>query len=207
MSQRWRRADIPLTGPGSSKTVPIVGDAAIATQTLGEGRFIPVLIIDTSDRPDIDDLVKVLKRPRPGDVTSQWGRRHWHRKTVALILTFERPSQVLVILEFDVTEQGILVDSILTAKALFLQPGRKGDRLSATFDSPRILVEVPARGWKAEWDKLWSKALAKKLKEMGLKRQDAKKGASAAISLMREMEGLRPWRRRGETDTGKENPG
>ena len=207
MSQRWRRTDIPLTGPGSSKPVPIVGDAAIATPTLGEGRLIPVLIIDTSGRPDIDDLVRLLRRPPLGDVTSQWGRLHWHKKTLALILTFERPSKVLVILEFDVTEQGILVDSILTAKALFLQPGRKGDRLFTTFDSPRILVEVPARDLKAEWDKLWPKAVAKKLKKMGLKRQDAKKGASTAISLMREVEAVRMRRRRGETDTGKENPG
>lgn len=92
MSQRWRRANIPLTGPGSSKTVPIVGDAAIATAILGEGRLIPVLIIDTSDRPDIGDLVKILQRPPLGDVTSQWGRLHWHKKTVALILTFKRPS-------------------------------------------------------------------------------------------------------------------
>ena len=207
MSQRWRRADIPLTGPGSSKTVPIVGDAAIATPILGEGRLIPVLIIDTSDRPDIDDLVQALQRPPSGDVTSQWGRRHWHKKTVALILTFERPSKVVVILEFDVTEQGILVDSILTAKALFLQPGQKGHRLSTTLESPRILVEVPTRGMKAEWDKLWPMALAKKLKKMGLKRQDAKKGASKAISLMREVEGLRMRRRRKEADTGKKSPG
>ncbi len=207
MSQRWRRANIPLTGPGSSKTVPIVGDAAIATPILGEGRLIPVLIIDTSDRPDIVDLVKILQRPPLGDVTSQWGRLHWHKKTVALILTFKRPSKVVVILEFDVTEQGILVDLILTAKALFLQPGRKGDRLSTTFDSPRILVEVPELGFKAVWDKLWPKALAKKLQKMGLRRQDVKKGASTAISFVREMEGLRMRRRRGKTDTGKENSG
>ncbi len=111
----------------------------------------------------------------------------------------------MVVLEFDVTEQGILVDTILTAKALYLQPGRKGDRFSMTIDSPRILVEVPERGFKAEWDKLWPKALAKKLKKMGLKRLDAKKGASTAISLMREMEGLRMRKRRAKTETGKEN--
>lgn len=202
MKQLWRRIDIPLTGPESRIPVPIVGDASIATPTLGDGRLIPVLIIDTSDRPDIDDLVKVLQRPPLGDVKSQWGRLHWHKKTVALILTFERPSKLVVILEFDVTEQGILVDSILTAKALFLQPGRKGDRLSTSFEHPRILVEVPERGFKPEWEKLWPKALAKKLKKTGLKRQDANKGASTAISLMREVTGFRMRRRRGKTDTG-----
>ena len=139
MSQRWRRANIPLTGSGSSKTVPIVGDAAIATPILGEGRLIPVLIIDTSDRPDIGDLVKILQRPPLGDVTSQWGRLHWHKKTVALILTFKRPSKVVVILEFDVTEQGILVDLILTVNGGAKRDHRGGvkrDQLASAGLSP-----------------------------------------------------------------------
>jgi hypothetical protein len=110
---------------------------------------------------------------------------------VTLILTFQRPSQVVVLLEFDVAEQGILVDSILTAKALFLQPGKKGDRLSATLSSPRLLVEVPDLGFKEEWDRIWSTALAKRLRKDGLGRQTARRGASDAISLMREVEGFR----------------
>ena len=191
MSRRWRSADIPLTGSGSIKPVSIVADGAIATTALGDGRLIPILILDTAERPDIEDLVRALDRLPPGDVKSHWARRKRTKGKICLVLRFERPSEVLVILEFDVFEQGILVESILTAKTVFLQPGRKGDRLSTTLDHPRIWVEVPELGFREEWDKLWLIAIATKLKSLGLKRRDAKKGASTVISEMREVAGIR----------------
>jgi len=197
MRQRWKRGEVRLTGPSSQLPVPIVADGAIATTILGEGRLIPVLIIETSARPDIDELVTALQRPPPGDATSRWGRLHWHKRSVVLVLSFERPSQVGIVLEFNIADQGILVDSILTSKALYLQPGRLGDRLSSSLESPRIFVEVPDLGFKSEWDRMWPKAIAAKLRQSGLSRTKAKEAAEKAISMMRDVERFRMRRSQG----------
>lgn len=190
MKQLWHRADI-LDG----EPVPIVADGAVATTAVGEGRLILVLILDTSKRPDIEDLVKAQARLPAGDGKSQWGRPYRSKSEIALVLRFERPINALVILEFNVADQGILIEQILKAKSLYLQPGRKGDRLTSTLENPRMLVEVPELGFSEEWKKIWPKEVAKKFRKLGLKRRDARAAAEKVISDIQEFSGFRMRRR------------
>ena len=53
--------------------VQVVGDAAIAASPFVEGRLVPLVIVDTSGRPDLEELVRVHKHLPPGDVETQWG--------------------------------------------------------------------------------------------------------------------------------------
>jgi len=191
MKNKWHKADIALPNLKSTKPVPIVGDGAIATVILGEGRMIPVIIIDTSERSDIEDLVKAQEKQPPGDVQSQWARLSRSKRYIALILTFERPSNILLILEFDIFKQGILIESILTTKALYIQPGRKGDRLSSTLENSKILVEVPGLEFREEWRKIWHKELEKHFRKEGLKRGDAREAAKTVISQLHEISRFR----------------
>ena len=191
MKNKWHKADIALPNLESAKPVPIVGDGAIATVILGEGRTIPVVIIDTSERSDVEDLVKAQEQQPPGDVQRQWGRLSRSKRYIALVLAFERPSNILLILEFDIVKQGILIESILTTKALYIQPGRKGDRLSSTLDNNRILVEVPELGFREEWRKIWHKELEKHFRKEGLKRDDAREAAKTVISQLHEISRFR----------------
>lgn len=169
----------------------MVGDGAIATVTLGEGRMIPVVIIDTSERPDVEDLIKAQEQQPPGDVESRWGRLSRSKQYISLVLAFERPSNVLLILEFDVVKQGVLIESILTSKALYIQPGRMGDRLCSTLDNSRILVEVPEGAFRQEWRNIWHRELGKHFRKEGLKRSDAREAARTVISQLHEICGFR----------------
>ena len=181
MKNRWHKVEVVLPNQVSGEPVPIVADGVIATVVLGEGRIIPLLILDTSKRPDIEDMVKAHKILPPGDVKIQWGRIRKLENTVSLILQFQRPSEILIILDFNVTNQGILVEQILKAKSLYLQPGRTGDRLSTTMDKPKIIVEVPDSGFQKEWKKIWLKELTKMFRTKGLRRVEAKLAAETAI--------------------------
>ncbi len=49
-----------------SLIVPIVGDAAMAGP-VADGRLIPVLIVDTSKRPEVAELIRVHAHLPPGD--------------------------------------------------------------------------------------------------------------------------------------------
>lgn len=79
--------------------VPIVCDAAMATEGVGDGRFVPVLIVDASKRSDIEELVKFHDHIPSGDVKCSWGsnsvlrmeRKPRDLTRVALFLEFERP--------------------------------------------------------------------------------------------------------------------
>lgn len=181
MKNRWHKVEVVLSNQVSSEPVPVVADGAIATVVLGEGRLIPLLILDTSKRPDIEDMVMAHKILPPGDVKIQWGCIRKLENTVLLILQFQRPSEISIILDFNVTNQGILVEQILKAKSLYLQPGRAGDRLSTTMDKPKIIVEVPDSGFQKEWKKIWLKELTKMFRTKGLRRGEAKLAAETAI--------------------------
>lgn len=182
-----RYGKIPLHDERERRPVPIVGDAAIAAAPIGDGRLIPLLIIDTSDRADLAELIRIHEHLPPGDVDIQWGIRPGSSGRVALFLSFKKPIEAVAILEFDIITQGILIDQILAANVLYLQSGRPGDRLVTTLDAPRIFVEVPDTGFRKDWDKMFRKRLTRSMKIQGLRSQQARKAAAEAIELMRTL--------------------
>lgn len=174
--------------------IPIVSDAAMAREGVGDGRFIPILIVDATNRPDIDDLVKFHDHMPSGDVHCTWGSNHpkqWKKPytldKVALFLEFERPSETFAILEFDIVRQGAVIDTILMSKAFYLQPGRIGERFVHDMEKSKILVEIPDTGFKEFWDDLWRKSLIKKFKNSGLNRSSAFQAADETIEQTRKM--------------------
>lgn len=187
MTPGWHKKWIETERPSEAVAVPIVGDAAIATRGIGEGRMIPLVIIDTSERRDIDELIRAHAAGQPGDVTTHWGRKSRRSQSVMLIASWDRPVRCTVILEFDPARLGILVDQTVRSEALYIQPGRPGDRLANTMDSPRLLIEVPAKQFAREWDKIFQKAMVGELRNRGLKRVQAKRAGRKAIHEMRKI--------------------
>ena len=180
----WRRltrlTNARAPKPHELAPVPIVGDGAIATEQVLSGRLVPVLILDTSQRPDVAELIRVHQFLSPGDVASVWGYRSVQARTVALVLDFQRPSELKALLEFDVAGQGLLVDSILDARAVYLQDGMSGDRLPTTMDHDRMIVEVTARPPK--WNRLLKRELERDCRRKGSTRQQASETAERTIS-------------------------
>lgn len=178
--------------PHEIQPVPIVADAAVSTRGALGGRLVPLVILDTSDRPDIDELIRIHQAATtPGDVKTQWAERDGRGGHIALILTFVRPSEAIVILEFDIAKQGILVEQILTAKGLYIQSGRIGDRLIKDLGRPKILLEVADTGFRKDWDRLFQKYLTKHFRAKGLGRSDAKQAALSAIAELRKLGSIR----------------
>ena len=186
-----RYGKILLHGEQERRPVPIVSDAAIAAAALGDGRLIPLLIIDTTARPDLTEFIRIQEHLPPGDVDIQWGFLPESKDRVALVLSFKKPLEAVAILEFDVVTQGVLVDQILTAKVLYLQSGRSGDRFKTTRDAVRVFVEVPDTGFRKRWDGLFHKQLARNMRAKGLSGKQAKQAAAEAIEVMRSVGQLR----------------
>ena len=185
MKNKWRRVL-------DTEPVPIVADASIANVAVGDGRMIPLLILDTSKRPDIEDMVEALDTNirSQGDHTSSWGRpdTFFDTGTVILILTFEKPSRCLILLQFDIEQYGGIVDNIIHSQGLYIQPGRPGDRVRTTRDNPRVLAEVSSREFQLEWNNMLGKTMRKVFqKKHGMSRAKAKLATEKFIDQWRDL--------------------
>jgi hypothetical protein len=178
--------------PHEARPVPIVADAAISRRGAFGGRLVPLLILDTTNRSDIDELIRVHHTLlKPGDVKTQWAERDDHDGSIALVLTFVRPVEAKVIIEFDIAKQGLLVEQALSGKGLYLQSGRAGDRLIKDHDRPKVLLEIVDTGFGKNWDGLFHKHLAKHFRTKGLSRSDAKQAARSTIEELRKLDSFR----------------
>jgi len=185
---RWHKERIQLRHSIEADPVPIVSDAGVASRGVADGRLIPLFILDTSKRPDIDDMIRAHRHLGPGDAKSAWALRSRFDKTrLQLLLTIEKPSHCTILLEFDVIRQGGVIDQIIQSQGFYLQAGRPGDRLLSTIEHERILVEVPSREFRGEWQRIFRKAVVKDCKRRGLSRAEAKEKASLFIKEWREI--------------------
>lgn len=167
--------------------VPIVGDAGIASGMVGDGRFIPLLILDTSRRPDIADMIAIQANAPPGDVDSAWCQiQSGPKDHLALLLQFHRPVELGVTLNFDLGQYGDAVELALRSRSLYLRGGKPGDRYFTTINVPTMTVELGANFPHGQWTELWFKAIFRKLRREGLGRWESRRTASAYIARMRK---------------------
>lgn len=78
-------------------------------------------------------------------------------------------------IRFELYKHYEVINRILSAKLLFVQPGKKGERLLATHGAPKILLEIPSVGFEEEWKKVYRKIQEKRFKNLGVKRKDLDK--------------------------------
>src|ERR1035441_509417 len=159
---RKKRHQLIFKLPEDSKyqlsPLSIVADGAIATGATALGKLIPVLVIDTTIRADINDIIEAHTVLSSGDVAVQWGRLRgrgipdWSE--VTLILHFIRPVETYIVLSFALPKQITIVDQIIRVKSLYIQVGAPGDRVSDGSDDSRVLVEVPDTGFETAWQKI-----------------------------------------------------
>lgn len=185
--REWRTVDMKTEGP----PLKVVSDAAIAIGEVGEGRLIPLIIVDATPRPDLKELIRVHQFTPPGDVSSQWLAIEGEKMRVGLLLTFSRPSKLTTIIHLDADKQAPVIDQILTAQSLYLQAGAEGDRFITTRDAPKILVEVPAKHFLTPWNEIYHKVVFHRLRKEGFSRQQAKEAARDYINNWRQFGNLR----------------
>lgn len=187
-----RRYAVSLNHSREAEAVPIVSDAVMLSVGVAEGRAIPVLLLDTSARPDIDDVVRAHEHFGPGDAKTSWASAGlFDRRHLRLIVEFERPQRCVIILQFDISAQGGVVDQIVQSELMYLQPGRPGDRLKDTMDNARVTLEVPSEQFRPQWDAMWRREAARFFKRHGMSRREVSTAVDNLIAEWRTV-----WARR-----------
>lgn len=180
--------DIPLRDRRERYPVRIVADAALSTRGLHGGRLLPLVLLDTSDRPDVAELIRIHEYHGPGDVQTQWGQIDGHEGTVALFLTFIRPTELFMILEFDIVKQGILVEQALIGEGICIAKAEANDdRWIKNPDRVQVVVEVGDTGFRETWDRLFTEHLRKHFRAEGLSRAESRRAATSLIEELRKF--------------------
>ncbi len=171
-----------------STVVPIIDDGAIATEKVGEGRMVPVVILDCTEIIELRDLIYAHEENLPpGDVECTWGTITKDKTKVVLILNFIKPKNLEVSLHFDIEKQYSIIDGILIANGLYLQPTESGKKVSQGLQKKKIIVEIPDTGFSSKWEDLYSKMLVKKFKKSGFSRSEAIKKTEIFKEKIREL--------------------
>jgi hypothetical protein len=171
--------------------VPIVGDGAIGNPNIGEGRLIPVLILDCKNHPALHDLILIHADTPPGDAVVRWGRRMFDKKHVYLTLDFARPVATTASFCFDVSKQGGLVDWIINTRAVYLQPSASGAKVIEGLDQPKIVVEIPPETTLPGWEDIYRNSVSKTYRENGCTRAEAKEATDQHLARLRELSAMR----------------
>lgn len=183
----FRYKKIHFNSIQESQRVSIVGDAAVATSSTGNGRLIPLVILDTRQRQDLIEVMQVHANFSEGDVVISWGSTKSRPHHVILFLRFQRPTERAAMIEFDIERQGVLVEHVLITQALYIQAGKPGDRFLDGLDAPRLLVEVPDTGFRPTWDKVYRDSIVKRLRKQGLSRRAANSAYATLIDSIRDV--------------------
>lgn len=180
------------------RPIHLVADGAIAQGNLALGKLVPVLIVDTTSRPDIVDVMRAHTVQPSGDVTARWANPDGFEKEpdclIHLILHFIRPINTYAIIKFS-KKQGGLVDQILRVKLVYLQAGAPGDRLANTLEDHKILVEIRNNDFDGTWERMLFDTVFHEFRMRGLDKKQSTSAARDAISKGRQLGDIRMGRR------------
>lgn len=155
-----------------------------------EGGWVPIVLVDTADRPAVAELLRVHEHFEEGDVSISWGRPVGTKDAIYLRIRCARPLETVVALKFPMPHLATSVESILRARCFYLQHGPTG-KLSNHLDEPKLLVDIPDTGFGGEWEKIYHSATAKMARASGASFLESRKAADLAITEMREFLNLR----------------
>ncbi len=182
-SPRKRRVNLP-----ADDFVEVVSAGVLAHSSIHDGRPISHLILDTTDKPKIEELVRLHMSLPPGEVRSGFGQSTSEKHVVVLHLEFINPAPVNIAIRLPARQYPATVDLILRSRLAYLQCGRPGDKLSTTLaDTPAILVEVNPTGHAAAWDKMLNEAVVRGFVKQGLRGKAAEAAARAQIASWRDL--------------------
>jgi len=162
--------DIPV-----GSILKIVRDGLVATKDVHRGVSIPLLRLDTSNRPDIQDLLSIHSAVEDGDVVTQWAEVRSKERQILLVMRFVKPLSTIAAISFNVERQGVLIDSILYSRRLYIEGGTLEEITPILFDErPRVFVALPDNGFDERWSQIRDTELYKKNRNAGLNRKEAK---------------------------------
>lgn len=177
----------------NSPIFKIVADGGLSSPHLGEGRLVPLLIIDVLEHCEVTELIKLHETTPPGDTEMNWIKplsSFFKTKTLILEIEFKKPMEVKFGIEFNIEKQYALIDGVIQSRGAYLQTGKAGDKVSE-FKGSSILIEVPDLKIDDKWNEIVFETVKDRNKKAGATKKDAGNLARQQIKSMREVWNIR----------------
>ncbi len=162
-------------------------EGLISSDNVGEGRLIPVLVIDVLGDKDIEDLIKLHESITSGDVAMTWSQDFFNRDYFILKMEFIKPMELVFGIKFRIETEFPLIDGIIESKGYYLQTGTKGDKILKKIGDSKILIEVPDMGVKKIWNKILARTIEKKYRKKGFSKKESINITKQQIIEMRKF--------------------
>ncbi len=170
----------------------VVSDGTMSSPVVGEGRFIPALIIDVKENNEIIELINLHKKMPPGDIATQWSFPNtlFKPKVMYLNLEFSKPMRIEFGIEFNLELQHFLIDGIIQSQAFYLVTGVSGMKVSEIIHDS-ILIEAPNPNIDTIWNEMLRNIIRKRYKGIGAKKSEIKNYVEEHIESMRSFWNIR----------------
>lgn len=178
----------------------IVEDGMSSTPLWGEGRLMPIVVLNEAQDKDgrLLELLAIHQDTNGGDVITSWGiqtKSILRRDKILLHIEFVKPVEYIFLIEFILNKDYGLIDAIRQSNSLQIFSGKKGDKVSKKMKEGRsnfILLEVTndesTKDW---WEKLLRMTIAKRLRKLKVPKSKIKSEVQNQINHIREILNIR----------------
>lgn len=153
--------------------VSIVSDSIIMQRNFADGKSIPLIIIDTEDKKEIERSIELHSGVKEGEVQFTWGRTP-DFKYILLYVESISPVEIKYMIAFELYKHCALLDIVLKSHLLYVQAGKKGDKLRDDLNKPKLLFAIPQSSYEVEITRLSQKAKMKRFRDLNVERKDLK---------------------------------
>ena len=156
--------------------VHLVRFGAVAIESLTGNKKLPIIGLDLSNRPDIEEMLLIHGEMPPGDVFTQWAADHSSKKLLVLFFKFERPSRIGFYVPLYFHEHSWVIEGIIQTKAILLKSGHAEESTEEMIDGLKESISVEIGGSAdipGDWEKWQLKAIQKHLIQNGLEKKEA----------------------------------
>lgn len=166
----------------------VIAHGMLSNPKIGNGKFLPAIVLDKSIAKDVDELSQIHKTTPPGDIETVWTQHLsiLRPKEFILKLKFTKPMDLTFGISFNIKENHNLIDGILESQAILLQLGNIGEKVSEV-KSGGIIMEVPNTNFKVKWEKILEETIKQEYKKKGVNKKDLKKLVKEHIRASREL--------------------
>jgi len=180
----WHKGKIPKT------VLEVVADATINSIDFAQGRTVPLVILDTTNHPEIVKAIEVHCDVSNGNVKTTWGKTK-DEKFISLIVELLDPFPAAFTIVFSAYPQAGIVDIIVSSQLLFIQTGKPGDRLKHDLFKPKLLIEVPSEQFASKWKELYLRIMTRRFRKLDYSKKVAEKLANDFYNEMRIVRDMR----------------
>ena len=182
---QWAKIDLEKH---ERRIVSVVATSSIASIGIADGKNLPVIFIDTTNRPDIKNAIHNHLFVESGDVSTAWVRVDTKdNDNIQLLIELKKPSECKFVINFEIYKHGGSVDLIMNNGGCYLQSAEDGTKVSQSINAPRILVEVISPKILNEWDKIYQLGITRMFIRKKIKPKKAADMAESFIKLMKKM--------------------